>query len=165
MTIDLILLLVAVLGGLLMIPLGLPGIWLMLVAGVAHRLLVAPPAISWFTLAALTAIAVVAEWLEFSIAGKYTAKYGGSKRAAWGAILGGLVGAFVGIPIPVIGSVIGAFAGAFAGALLGEYSVERNHNKATRAATGALIGRAVATALKSLAGCVIGGWLLAAAWA
>ncbi len=164
MTLDLLLLFVAVLAGLVMIPLGLPGIWLMIVAGVAHRLLVVPATISWLTLGVLAALAVVAEWLEFSIAGKYTARYGGSRRASWGAIIGGLLGAFVGIPIPVVGSVIGAFAGAFVGALVGEYSMEKNQAKATRAATGALIGRAVATALKSLAGCVIGGWLLAAAW-
>ncbi len=164
MTPDFLVLLAAVLGGLVMIPLGLPGIWLMLVVGVGHRLLMSPPTISWLTLGALTIIAVGAEWLEFSVAGKYTKKYGGSKRAAWGAIAGGLVGAFVGIPVPVIGSVIGAFAGAFIGAMIGEYSVEKNHGKATRAATGALVGRAVATALKSVAGCVIGGWLLAAAW-
>lgn len=164
MSIDLVLLLAAVLVGLLMIPLGLPGIWLMLLAGVGHRLLVTPPTLGWLTLAVLGLVAAAAEWLEFSVAGQYTKKYGGSRRAAWGAILGGLAGAFVGIPIPVIGSVVGAFAGAFGGALLGEYSVERNQRKATRAATGALIGRAVATALKSVAGCVIGGWLLAAAW-
>lgn len=164
MTPDFLVLLVAVIGGLVMIPLGLPGIWLMLLAGAGHRLLMAPPTISWLTLGFLTMIAMGAEWLEFSVAGKYTKKYGGSKRAAWGAIGGGLVGAFVGIPVPVIGSVIGAFAGAFIGAMVGEYSVEKNHGKATRAATGALVGRAVATALKSVAGCVIGGWLLAAAW-
>jgi uncharacterized protein len=164
MSVDLLLLLGAVLCGLVMIPLGLPGIWVMLLAGVAHHLLVSPPAIGWLTIGVLTAVALVAEWLEFSVAGRYTAKYGGSRRAAWSAIAGGLIGAFVGIPVPVIGSVIGAFAGAFLGALLGEYSVERNSGKATRAATGALIGRTVATALKSVAGCVIGGWLMVAAW-
>lgn len=161
---DILILLAAVLGGLVMIPLGLPGIWLMLLAGVGHHLLVSPPTVGWLTLGLLAVIAAGAEWVEFSVAGRYTRQYGGSRRAAWGAILGGLVGAFVGIPVPVIGSVIGAFVGAFAGALIGEYSVERDHGKATRAATGALIGRAVATALKSLAGCVIGVWLLAAAW-
>jgi hypothetical protein len=164
MSFDILLLLLAVLAGLVMIPFGLPGIWLMIVAGVTHHLLVSPPTIGWLTLGVLVLIAVGAEWLEFSVSGRYTAKYGGSKRASWGAIAGGLVGAFVGLPIPVVGSVIGAFAGAFAGALIGEYSVEKNHSKATRAATGALIGRAVATALKSLAGCVIGGWLIVAAW-
>ena len=164
MSLDLVLLFVAVLGGLVMIPLGLPGIWLMIVAGVAHRLLVVPATISWLTLGVLAVLGMAAEWLEFAISGRYTSKYGGSRRASWGAIVGGLIGAFVGIPIPVVGSVVGAFAGAFAGALVAEYSLERNHARATRAATGALIGRAVATALKSLAGCVIGGWLLAAAW-
>ncbi len=164
MTPDLLLLLAAVIGGLVMIPLGLPGIWLMILAGVGHHLLVAPPTIGWLTLGLLVVIALGAEWLEFSVAGRYTQKYGGSRRASWGAIAGGLVGAFVGIPVPVIGSVIGAFAGAFIGALLGEYSFEKNHQKATRAATGALIGRAVATAMKSLIGCLIGIWLLVAAW-
>ena len=163
MTPDFLLLLAAVIGGLLMIPLGLPGIWLMIVAGAAHHFLISPPAIGWVTLGAVVLLGAGAEWLEFSVAGKYTRQYGGSRRASWGAILGGFVGAFVGIPVPVIGSVIGAFAGAFAGAMIGEYSVEKNRDKATRAATGALVGRAVATALKSVAGCVIGGWLLVAA--
>jgi uncharacterized protein len=163
MTPDILLLGAAVLAGLVMIPLGLPGIWLMVLAGVTHHALVSPPTIGWLTLALVAAIALAAEWMEFTVAGRYTARYGGSRRASWGAIAGGLVGAFVGIPIPVIGSVIGAFAGAFLGALIGEYSVARDHGAATRAATGALIGRAVATALKSLAGCVIGGWLLVSA--
>ena len=47
MTPDILLLLVAVLVGLCMIPLGLPGIWLMILAGVAHHLLVTPPTIGW----------------------------------------------------------------------------------------------------------------------
>jgi uncharacterized protein len=164
MTPDILLLLGVVLLGLCLIPLGLPGIWAMLIAGAAHRILVDPPTLSWLTLGVLAVLALGVEYIEFSIAGKYTQKYGGSRRASWGAILGGLVGAFVGIPVPVIGSVIGAFAGAFGGALLAEYSVERNSDKATKAATGALVGRAVATALKAVAGCVIGGWLLVAAW-
>jgi uncharacterized protein len=164
MSFDILMLIAVVLGGLIMIPLGLPGIWLMLLAGLAHRLLVTPSTISWLTLGIVTLIAVAAEWLEFSVSGKYTQKYGGSKRAAWGSILGGLVGAFVGAPIPLLGSVVGAFAGAFGGALLGEYSVAKNADQATRAATGALVGRAVATALKSVAGVAIGVWLLVAAW-
>jgi uncharacterized protein len=164
MTPDLLLLLAAVLVGLVMIPLGLPGIWLMLLAGVAHHALIAPPTISWLTIGLLVVLALGVEWLEFAVSGRYTRKYGGSRRAAWGAVGGGLVGAVVGLPIPVVGSVFGAFAGAFGGAMLGEYSVEKNRGNATRAATGALIGRAVATAMKSVAGCVIGGWLLAAAW-
>lgn len=164
MTPDLLFLLVAVLVGLVMIPIGLPGIWVMLLAGVLHQSFMAPPTIGWVTLGIVAGIGLVAEWLELWISGRYTKKYGGSRRAAWGAVVGGMAGAVVGVPIPMIGSVIGAFAGAFVGALVGEYSLERDHGRATRAATGAVIGRAVATALKSLAGCMIGVWLLASAW-
>ncbi|HYW51824.1 MAG TPA: DUF456 domain-containing protein [Gemmatimonadaceae bacterium] len=163
MTLDILLLLAAVIGGLVMIPLGLPGIWLMVLAGLVHSVAVTPPTIGTVTLVTVFVIAALAEWLEFSVSRKYTLKYGGSSRAAWGAILGGIAGAMVGIPIPVIGSVIGAFVGSFAGALVGEYSVARDGQRATQAAKGAIIGRAVATALKSVAGCVIGFWLLAAA--
>lgn len=164
MSLDILLLLAVVIGGLIMIPLGLPGIWLMVLAGLVHSVAVTPPTIGTVTLVAIFVLAAVAEWLEFSVSRKYTTRYGGSSRAAWGAILGGIAGAMLGIPIPVIGSVIGAFAGSFAGALLGEYSVARDGARATQAAKGALIGRAVATALKSVTGCVIGFWLLAAAW-
>jgi hypothetical protein len=136
----------------------------MILAGVAHHALVSPPTIGWLMLGFLVVVAAGAEWLEFTVAGRYTQKYGGSKRASWGAVVGGIAGAIVGLPIPIIGSVIGAFAGAFAGALLAEYSVERNHGKAAQAAKGALIGRAVATALKSLAGCLIGAALVIDAW-
>ncbi|MBC7842796.1 MAG: DUF456 domain-containing protein [Gemmatimonadaceae bacterium] len=164
MTADFLLLLGTVLVGLCMIPLGLPGIWLMILAGMLHSVLVSPPVIGWLLIGVLVVVAAAAEWLEFSVASRYTQKYGGSRRASWGAVAGGLAGAMLGLPIPIIGSVIGAFAGSFAGALLAEYSVERNHGKATQAAKGALIGRAVATALKSVAGCLIGAALLIAAW-
>ena len=59
------------------------------------------------------------EALEWILAGRFARKYGGSKRAGWGAIIGGIVGAFVGVPIPIVGSVIGAFAGAFVGVAVG----------------------------------------------
>ena len=144
---------------LFIIPLGLPGTWVMLAAGVGYSLLV-PDSISWFTLIAVTIIAVIAEIFEFTLAGQYARKYGGSRRASWGAIIGGTVGAFMGVPIPIIGSIIGAFAGAFVGALVAEYSRGSGAQASTRVATGALIGRAVASAMKVAAGLVIAVWLL-----
>jgi uncharacterized protein YqgC (DUF456 family) len=147
---------------LFLIPLGLPGTWVMLAAGVGYSLLV-PGSISWFTLIAVTVIAVIAEIFEFTLAGKYARKYGGSRRASWGAIIGGTVGAIIGVPVPVIGSIIGAFAGAFAGALVAEYSRGTGAQASTRVATGALIGRAVASAMKVAAGIVIAVWLLSTA--
>lgn len=144
---------------LFLIPLGLPGTWVMLAAGVGYSLLV-PGSIGWFTLIAVTVIAVIAEIFEFTLAGKYARKYGGSRRASWGAIIGGTIGAIVGVPVPVIGSIIGAFVGAFAGALVAEYSRGSGAQASTRVATGALIGRAVASAMKVAAGLIIAAWLL-----
>lgn len=146
------------------IPLGLPGTWVMLAAGVGYSLLV-PESIGWVTLVGVTIIAVIAEVFEFTLSGQYARKYGGSPRASWGAIIGGTVGAIIGVPIPIIGSIIGAFAGAFIGALVFEYSRGSGAAVSTRVATGALIGRAVASAMKVGAGIAIAVWLIFAALA
>ena len=159
-----ILLLALVLGGsLFLIPLGLPGLWLMLAAGFAYDLLMPGDPIGIWNIAGALVLAVLAEVAEFTLAGKYARKYGGSRRAGWGAILGGIVGAFMGVPVPIVGSVIGAFAGAFVGALAFEYMGNRNATAATRVAWGALIGRVVAAGLKVGVGVAIGAWLLLAA--
>lgn len=161
---EVILLAAVLLVSLFLIPLGLPGTWVMLAAGVGYSILV-PNSIGWFTLAGTTIIAIIAEIFEFTLAGTYARKYGGSKRASWGAIIGSIVGAIVGVPVPIIGSIIGAFVGAFLGALVFEYSRGSGAGTSTRVATGALIGRAVATALKVGAGVAIAFWLVLAALA
>ena len=148
---------------LLSIPVGLPGTWLMIGAGLLYSYLVPISGIGAVVIAGCAVIALVAELLDVAVAGRYTRKYGGSTRGAWGAILGGIVGAIVGVPVPVVGSVIGAFAGSFLGALVAEYSRGAEHDVAARAASGAAIGRAVAMGIKATAGCVIAAWLLAAA--
>jgi uncharacterized protein YqgC (DUF456 family) len=158
-----LLLAVALLLSLVMIPLGLPGTWVMILAGVAHSYLVPASGIGAVAILGCVVIAFAAELLEFTVLARYTRKFGGSRRGAWGAIAGGLVGAVVGVPVPIIGSVLGAIAGSFAGALAAEYTRGAGHGDATRAATGAAIGRAMAMGLKAGAGCVIGVWLLAAA--
>jgi uncharacterized protein len=159
---EVLLLAAVMLLSLFMIPLGLPGTWVMLAAGVGYSLLV-PNSIGMFALIGTTVLAVVAEIFEFTLAGKYARKYGGSKRASWGAIIGGTVGAIVGFPVPIIGPIIGAFAGAFAGALVFEFWGNPDARAATRVATGALIGRVVASALKVAIGFAIAVWLVTAA--
>ena len=150
---------------LLLIPLGLPGLWVMVGAAMVHDWLVPGAPIGWIAIGITFAMAVLAEVLEFTLSARYTRKYGGSRRAAWGAILGGIAGAFVGVPVPVIGSVIGAFAGAFLGALVLEYSHrESTRESATRVATGALLGRVAAATAKTGLGAAIAVTLLVAAW-
>jgi len=160
--VEVLLLAAVCLLSLFMIPLGLPGTWVMIAAGVGYSILV-PNSIGVFALVGTTVLAVVGEIFEFTLAGKYARKYGGSKRASWGAIIGGMVGAIVGVPVPIVGPIIGAFAGAFIGALMFEYSRAADHRTATRVAWGALVGRVVAAALKVAIGFAIAAWLIGAA--
>ena len=161
---ELIVLAVVLLAALLLIPLGLPGIWLIVGAVALYNPVTGSEAVGTGTIVGILVLATIAEIIEFTLAARYTRQYGGSRRAGWGAILGGIVGAIVGVPIPVIGSVIGAFVGSFVGALLAEWSRGTSTGTATRVATGALLGRVMATAAKVAIGMVMAVWTLAAAW-
>ncbi|MBA2688139.1 MAG: DUF456 domain-containing protein [Gemmatimonadaceae bacterium] len=162
---EMLLLTAVIVISLVLVVFGLPGLWVMIASAVCYRILLPDHPISWFTIVAITILAIVAEVFEFTLTGKYARKYGGSRRAGWGAIIGGFIGMMVGIPVPIIGSVIGAFAGSFVGAFIAEISGgQSNTAGATRVATGALIGRVVATAMKVGIGCAIAAWILVAAW-
>ena len=161
---ELLLLAAVMLLGLVLVPLGLPGTWVIAGAALAFNPLVGEERIGMVTIVGVFLIAVVAEVVEFMLAGRFAERYGGSRRAGWGAIIGGIVGAFVGVPVPIVGPMLGAFAGSFAGALLAELSLGTRHGAATRVATGALLGRVAAVAAKSAAGCVMAAWVMLAAW-
>lgn len=148
--------------GLLMIPFGLPGTLVILCGAIGYTLLV-PHSISWFTVGILAAMMIFAEVLEWALTARFTKRYGGSKRASWGAIIGGMVGGFLGVPIPIVGPIIGAFLGAFIGAFVFEFSAGSGHGTATRVAWGALVGRVTAAAMKVAIGLVMGAWLVFAA--
>ena len=146
--------------GLIMIPFGLPGTLVIFCGALGYKLLVPAGGIGWFTVGLIGALMIFAEALEWALTAKYTRKYGGSRRASWGAIIGGMVGAFLGVPVPVIGSVIGAFAGAFVGAFVFEYSRAAQHGTAVRVAWGALVGRVIAATMKVGIGLAMGAWLV-----
>src|SRR5215204_2375388 len=103
-----ILLTLVLIVSLALIALGLPGLWVMIASVVVYNLTVPPGPISWITIVVIGILAVVAEVIEFTLSGKYARKYGGSRRAGWGAMLGGVVGAFLGFPVPIVGPLIGA---------------------------------------------------------
>lgn len=159
---ELLLLAVVLFLSFIMIPFGLPGLWIMVGAGLAYQLLL-PGTIGTMTVVGTAGLALIAEILEFTVAGRYARKYGGSRRAVWGAIIGSIIGAIVGVPIPIVGSVIGGFVGAFVGAFIAERSRGTELGGSSRVATGALVGRVVAAALKTGVGIVIAVWILVAA--
>ena len=150
---------------LIMIPFGMPGTLVMFGAALCYKLLVPQGGVGWVTVGAVGILMAIAEVLEWSLAARYARRYGGSKRAGWGAAIGGMIGAFVGVPVPIVGPIVGAFAGAFAGALLFELGGGTAGGAATRVAWGALLGRVVAAGLKMGIGVVMAVWIVVAALA
>lgn len=140
--------LAAMAAGLFMVPLGLPGNWLMLavlaVGTVAGR-------VDPLTLAILAGVVAAAELAEFLLVRSASARYGGSSRAFWGAIVGGLVGVAVGAPIPVVGSLAAGVAGTFLGAAAVTLWRTRRPGEAARVGWGAVVGRALSAAVKTAA--------------
>jgi len=154
-------LLVACVTGLVLIPFGLPGLWVIVLAIIGYGWLDDFRGMSAWFLLIVIGLAVLGEVAEARIGYSYARRYGGSSRAGWGALVGGLAGAIVGVPVPLIGSVIGGFVGAFVGAALFEYTRARQSDVAARAGWGAVLGRAVAAALKMAIGV---GLSVAALW-
>ena len=145
-----------------LIPIGLPGTILMLAVAFCFRLLGAVH-IATSALVIAVVLALVAEGLDLWVSARYTKKYGGSRRAGWGAIVGGFIGALIGVPVPIVGSVIGGFAGAFVGAMVAEWTRRDPAGNPTRVATGALLGRAAGAAIKTGFGVAIAATLIFAA--
>lgn len=157
-----VLLLAAQVAGVLLVPLGLPGTWLQ-VAAVGAFAWGTHWRGGWWIFAVALGLAAAAEVVELVIGGRFARKYGGSRRAGWGAILGGVAGAIVGTPVPIVGSVIGAFVGAFAGAALLELTKNQEMRGALRVGWGAFLGRIVAAAMKSAVAVMIAALALVAA--
>lgn len=141
--------------GLVMIPLGLPGLWVMVGGILAYGWLTDFRTVGVAMIAIILALAFLGEIIENWIGFRYAKRYGGSTRSGWGALIGGLVGAVIGVPVAVIGSVIGAFFGSFIGAAVFELTYSRHLGVATRAGWGAVVGRAAAAAVKIAIGMVI----------
>jgi uncharacterized protein len=141
--------------GLVLIPFGLPGLWLMVLSVLSYGWLTDFQTVTAGIIVLVVVLALVGEVIEAWLGFRFARRYGGSRRAGWGALVGGLVGAVVGVPVPLIGSVIGGFVGAFAGAALFEYTRARQAGAAAGAGWGAVLGRAVAAAAKMALGIVI----------
>jgi len=87
-----------------------------------------------------------------------TARYGGSNRAFWGALVGGIIGVFAGLPVPVIGSMLAGFVGSFIGAAIVAYAETRELLTAHRVGWGVLLGRILSAFLKTAAGVILLVW-------
>jgi len=151
----LVILVLGIVAGLVLIPLGLPGLWVMVAALLLYGWLTDFHSLGLVAVITVLALAFVGEIIESWLGFRFAKRYGGSSRSGWGALIGGIIGAVVGVPVPVIGSVIGAFLGSFVGAAVFEYTASRNLDVATRAGWGSVVGRAAAAAAKIALGVII----------
>ncbi len=148
---------------LLVIPLGWPGLWILVaLVGLGTAL----GEVSAGTLLLAVAVAGLAELLELLIVQRMSRRWGGSSRAFWGAVLGGTIGVIMGMPVPVLGPVLAGLVGSFLGAALLALHESRDLLAAGRVGWGVVLGRTLAAFVKVAAGLVIlvvGGtaWIIA----
>ena len=91
-------------------------------------------------------LTLIVSVLDYVLPSYMTKKFGGSKRAAWGATIGVLVGLFLG--------PVGVLFGPFCGALIGELSLDsKDSTRAFRAAFGSFAAFIFGVGLK-LACCI-----------
>lgn len=162
----------------LIVPIGLPGTWILLALAVIVELIdglwlgEGAHTFGWLLLGGCAGLALVGEVIETATGAVGTKLGGGSRRGMWGAVLGGMLGAVLLtmlVPIPVVGTLLGALTGTFLGALLGERSRGDREDPSLKAdlkaATGATVGRVLGTMAKS--GIAFSVWLalvVAAFW-
>lgn len=110
----------------------LPGVPLVLVAAVAHRLYFGAASVSTTILIILVALTMISVLFDF-LAGMLGAKkFDATWRGMTGAIIGGLIGLFFSLP--------GIILGPFIGATLFEMAGGREFKKASRAGLGTMFG-------------------------
>ena len=76
-----LLLLAVVILSIIIIPLGLPGTWIIAVAATIYRITIPDGGIGWFTVGTMFVLATVSAIIEMSLSASYAKKYGGSRRA------------------------------------------------------------------------------------
>lgn len=144
------LLVIFIVAGFVLIPLGLPGTFLIVLAALLYGAATGFSDITWGTVGLLLGAALLAEGVE-ALAGVFGAKrYGSGNWAVAASIAGGIAGAVVGAPILFgLGAIPGALLGAFAAAVVVEKAAGRPMPEALRAGWGTFVGRLAGTVVKA----------------
>jgi len=144
------------LGGIAVIPLGLPGQFAVPTAVLIFILVAGADTLPWWVFFVVLGLAILAELIE-AIAGFLGAgKAKGSLWSAFSAFFGGLIGALIGTAVlPLVGSILGALAGTFVAAYAVEFYLTKTQQSAHKVAKGALIGRIIGSFTKVILGVIM----------
>jgi uncharacterized protein YqgC (DUF456 family) len=138
--------------GILMVPLSLPGTWLIAGLALFYSFFFSfdgGSTSAFWVLGWLFGLALFGEIIELLVG-----TFGGkavkvSNGAILASFIGSVAGLVLGAPIFLVGSLVGLFIGAFLGAFLYEWWVEKSVKSALRTAAAVLASRIVATFLKT----------------
>lgn len=160
--IGLIIYLLFILAGLLLVPLSLPGLWVIVGASVVYSLFAdfQPSTSDLWVLFVLVILATLGELLEFGISVLGSKKMKVSNGAIVCSIVGGIVGAIIGAPIILIGSLIGLIVGVFLGAFAYEMVVKKDFVVALEASVATSFSRVTAMFVKTMIAFVMVVYLL-----
>ncbi len=150
-SIGLILYIIVLLGGLIIVPLGFPGTWLMVIASFVFSLLgdFQSGRSDFWVLFLVVLMAVIGEVIEYMVGIMGSKKFQVTGGAIVCSIIGGLIGAFIGIPVVVIGSLLGLLVGTFLGAWLYEIILNRDIKKSFQMALAVFFSRVMALFVKT----------------
>ena len=127
--------------GIVAIPFGLPGTFIIVADALVYGLITHFEKMSLSFIGILFVIAVVLEIIEALLGALMAKKFGGSKWGIVGAVTGAFAGALIGtLMFPVLGTLLGAFCGAFVGASLFEGFHTQDWHHAVKVGLGAFFG-------------------------
>lgn len=150
-TIAILLVFILMLIGIALVPLTLPGTWLIAGAGILYSLFYefdGGAASAWWVNGWLLGLAAFGEVMEFGVGTLGGKAVRVSNGAVLAAFVGGIIGLIVGVPIFLLGSLVGLFLGAFLGAFIYELLVLGSVGAALKTACAVLATRIVASSLK-----------------
>lgn len=147
-----ILYLLGLMGGLILVPLGFPGTWVIVLCAFFYSIFTDFQAgrSDFWPLFFVILMAVVAELLEFGIGILASKRTKVSNGAIVASIIGGLFGTMIGLPIFIIGSFLGLLLGTFLGAFVYEIVQVKDFRRALRVATASFFSRITAMFVKTM---------------
>ena len=147
---------------LLLVPLGVPGNFIMIGLALLAAWIGGFQSIGWLALVLMLAAAVLGEVVEALLGSAMARRFGASWWGVGGAFVGGIVGAMLGSAvIPLLGTLVRAFLGAAAGAVaLEAWHARKVDQGALRAGWGAFLGKLLASLFKMSIGMGIAAWIV-----
>ena len=136
----------------------LPGPLLIFVGGAIHVWLRPESGVTWWCVAVLGVLTLLAYALDFASGALGTHWFGGSRWGIAGVLLGGIVGLFFGLPGLILGPLIGGFAFEMVFA-------RKEMAPAARSTWGTVVGTGVGLALRlGIAVAMVVAFVLDAVW-